>query len=1548
MPNQGKIINVVNFCLKQKGNIDFTLNKKGICAGLAALHIKYASKSIKDNLESKTAQFFHLLDQLANLPSTYRIGDNPALDSFIIKVEKAFRADEYSYYEILQSDIEKILDTENKPLKNEFNLGLVTSEAAWKEIFKKIVRDNRSYSVFSNNHAISLSVENGKFIVYDPNYTRRTKEFETIDDLVKEFKDCFQYKDDSFGLAIRAFAPPDATPEHYPSQDELHQIAFTSQADSNSSFFAAIARDTNTLEYLFKQNRIAYDKLAKEYFRPEFNNLLMQQPKSPILKKAVLRGILCTLYVGNIKETESLIEHYRKTYTTVEEQEELKHELQALLDSSAKQLVLLMKREANYTEILKLFDQLNLTKETKNQTICNHLQLLTYVKQDVAASTIEHFLSKLSPEQIIKQIQCAATANQHHVLHLLFQQLTKAQITPKSFPSIFNKELIQEVNVTTLKKLFENDFRVNLQDPDLLAECMERNDKSIFETYVQAWLKQSNSPLWEHIEKREYDLIDLRKKLGSLTILNVLIFLRKNEHVKKAWQANIPEEMIKSALTVAILNGNKEMSVFLQEKLQSKKSSLDSDTLEFLCTKALKEEDLSILDILTQLKFNVLYKTEDLNTILWLCSDYEDYSIIEKCFANASPKIKQLILEYSLNRNIEPVISICVKEAPQLFNEYLNSSASNTRNLAKLNRVMTKIPAHTLSLNAKPEEQKKQVRALFKNKLPSLAKRLFHTIKWEEQDLDEFLNELIQDKNEHGIKLLLQLAPTLKQRPKLIALLAQNNMLIPLDYLFEEPTKKPTEAASEEAPVVVDEELTEQIFISALANNNRSLVARFLSQGRITPKTPLKKSIVELLKQAIEKGNDSVLIPFIESNLDFGLDFKELFLFGCAKKQAKIANLLLTKELTLNTIERKSAIQQLFGDQSIPTLFDTVYEQGYGRLYQLLLKTNVQNPRESLLNSIKSPEQDPSIQSSPLYLNLLKRAVKEKNEKIFKTLFTQSDLPITPNKSILDALKDPILFASIFPLFERKYSLQKLLAEALQQKEWGALANLLENRKLDDLDKDLQQPIQDHGAYIIQAYMENLEAHYDKTDVRPQLFQLLNGNNPQTLTQLAAPYREVIQKTLERVEFRMLKEQLDLNNQIYRYTFDSLPLKQALEELAKIFTKCEKLIKEQKIDLDVAIENLEIVNHLAQIKIIMAGKDISPDYLSEKHYGLLEQLVENPRFKETCQLEFKLHCLLRQFQKPLSEQSEEVSKEFHTTIKLLRECLTKANLPENFVLPEIQRFFPPKTNAVLQESEKKETEFLDSNPVPPGPEMKDKASFPSRPVSQEQEQMDTVLLPSNPVSLELKKEKNPSLPAKTVKKKSTLDTSKLDKLKQSCTNAVEFYLGHRDQTLSYFSYFLDYYRGKIRAKHYNDLIKSAQTEQQLYILEYAILVNDDTTQFKKDLLFKLELPDERTAKKTLEAVIRKSFAKDELPHIDALIESINDKANGNDNQPTARLFKEELEYLTHLGKPRPQGPMKNYSFFNQQNPFVGFWQWVISWLSGDNSSNNEHKLSSGK
>lgn len=287
------------------------------------------------------------MNQLATLPKTHHFGAAPTILDFIIKIQKAFLVERYSNYEMMQSDVEHYIDAENKPLQSEFNLGLTTSEAHWIEIFKKIGRNNRSYFIGSRTHAIALSFENGKYsyTIYDPNYNTETQEFETVEELIKEIKDCFEYKDNSFGLMIRAFSHPNSAPETYPSYDEIHQIAFANPIAADSCFYAAMARDRETLKYLFDHNEIHYELLGKEYFRPEFNDLLLQQPKSTTLKKTVLTGIQTTLTSGCHKESEKLIDHYLKTYTSIEEQTELKNVLQQIFENPVSSYLLLLKKK---------------------------------------------------------------------------------------------------------------------------------------------------------------------------------------------------------------------------------------------------------------------------------------------------------------------------------------------------------------------------------------------------------------------------------------------------------------------------------------------------------------------------------------------------------------------------------------------------------------------------------------------------------------------------------------------------------------------------------------------------------------------------------------------------------------------------------------------------------------------------------------------------------------------------------------------------------------------------------------------------------------------------------------------------------------------------------------------------------------------------------------------------------------------------------------------------------------------------------------------------
>ena len=59
---------------------------------------------------------------------------------------------------------------------------------------------------------------------------------------------------------------------------------------------------------------------------------------------------------------------------------------------------------------------------------------------------------------------------------------------------------------------------------------------------------------------------------------------------------------------------------------------------------------------------------------------------------------------------------------------------------------------------------------------------------------------------------------------------------------------------------------------------------------------------------------------------------------------------------------------------------DSLYTNAYGRLYHLVLKSPIKNPKTALLNSIKQPNEDTLFQKTNLYLAPLKRAIKKRKK----------------------------------------------------------------------------------------------------------------------------------------------------------------------------------------------------------------------------------------------------------------------------------------------------------------------------------------------------------------------------------------------------------------------------------------------------------------------------------------------------------------------------------------------------------------------------------------
>lgn len=1273
MPSQIKIINAVNYCLKQKSNIDFELNTEGVCAGLAGLYIKYA-------LENKSKQFFDILEQLSHLPKDYNIGTNPSLDSFIMQIEKVYDPAKYSSYELKQGDLDKILDINNKPIKNEFNLGLITDEDRWETILNSLSMENRGYFVTSNNHAIALIYKNGTYIIYDPNYNKTTKEFSTAQSVISELKECFDYSTELLGLSIRAFAHPDEAPVLYPEPSLFHQLAFQNDTDKartlitdktyQSSLFATSAHDIETISYLFKENAFVWDLLITEFLSPDFNNLLIAQSLSPDLQKAILKSIQINIASGKIATVKQLIDRYNFLFPSEALQIDLKTTLHATCSTLVRDQLGMMNQTKNYSYLLDLFEQFKFNTDLKTKTIYNHLKLLTYLSEEASEEPLMNFLKTLTPEQLIEQIKTAAFLNQQTLLTQLIKSLLKSKIEPQKYPNIFSEELINHVNPGTLKKLLNAGFTADLKKSNLLYLCSMRKDKSIFEDYARSFSEQEQSGLWINIDKYIYESLNLESKIGPITLLNALIFLKKNEHIRKSWQDSIGIETIKEALTTAVANGSVDISHFLKTKLDTKNAALELDTIEFLIQKALDDQNIHILNNLAQLTYNVIPNLALVKKVLSLCQDYHDFSAIERSFDLFSAPIKKMIFEGCIQSGYLSGYNLCIRKEPQLLSVVLNPWIKNPNEadpynvLIKINSKISSLPLDVLRIEHSEEEQKAFIHYCMHHNLFHLAHTLSATIKLNDAELDFLFTSLVKSKNEKGLIELFKIYPDLGRNSAYFQILIQNNYLKVIEHLIKEK-------------VAIDESLYTQLFIDAIKTNNKNLIQLLINQGKITPQTPFNPPLSELLNTAVKEGNDLSLEPFVTTTLNFNLDFKALFIWSCDCVKPQIANQLLAQSIHLNDEEIKSAFIKLFGNISSEALYETLYQQALGRLYELLLKTNIQNPRAELMGAIREPDKDSKFIKTQLYWDQVKRAIKEDSKEKFHALFNESTLPKQPDMSILAVLNDPFLSPKIITFFETRYTLETILSFALSQGEWIAVANIIERHNLSTLPAELQQQLLSHKDQIVTCFIKNLEDHYDKGDIRPRLFKLLQ-TKASALSTLASTHYEVIHHSLKQIELKMIQNKMELNNQYYRFTFSNQDFEAARTKLNEVFERCLTTIKSQNIDLNAPIEHSDVIQDVMQIKALMAKEGITPYYLKEEHENLFASLIGNPRFKSVCEYEIELYSLINEYnldQKSLTDLPERNQRTFNAAIEGLYKSLKKHQLSRNFVLPEIQPYF---------------------------------------------------------------------------------------------------------------------------------------------------------------------------------------------------------------------------------------------------------------------------------
>ena len=1466
MASQAKIINAVNRCIKQLDNLEFRLNPGGICAGLAGLYIKYS-------LENKTTQFLAMLERLATLPLDYKWGSDAAIDDFIMQVERIFNARLYSHFEVKQEELEKTIHIQNQPLKNEFNLGLLTDAASWEKLITRIAREGRAYYVVNHEHAIALHYHEGKYYLYDPNSDDPPKALNSKE-VVDQFKKSFRETETYLGLSIRVFAHPEAPPEHYPEPGVLPKLAFAQAKDKipsieleeqflQSSTFASEVRDVDTLRYLMEEKRIHWDKAREEFFSPSFNQLLVEQPIFPGLREVLLQGISLSIATANLKQAQQLIEHYRTHYTS--DVSLLESTIKNIFYSGMSQIVVRTKEE-DYDDFLRLSSELQLSTNPPILPYYNHLKLLTLLYQKANEQEFTFFLNTLSLDQLITQIQTAAIANNTSLLNCLIRHLTVLGHPPQSLPSIFNEPVLQKISAQTLKRLLTQGFVIDLNQSELLSTCSLRQDKNIFEIFARAFSHQAQATqVWDFIDKNAYESLDLSYSIGTLSLLNVLVFLNKNEHIRQAWKNNIPPELIEHSLIAAILVGNVEMSMFLYEKLQEHHRSLLPETLEYLYDTGLKEKNLMLLNSLASTQYQVLHQVKHVYKILSLCHDNDDYTILDCCLEKASPPIQQLVLKIALNS--PSLTKHLATSSPQLFNQWLNdwakkeTSKDRDKALARLNKHLDTLPAQTLNLQGDLTQLKQFVLYCFDKKLFKLSTCLMTSALWDEPELSQLLNHLIVTKNEGAIAHLILRHPSLQQPAQLI-MLTRHRLLNTMEFLLDK--------------LIIDESTCAQIAAVGIAANNKKLIKKMLTLGLLNAKTPFTPALSEKLKDIIDEGQTDVVECLIHSDVDFKLPFNALLLQSCQHAQLRLANQLLAKITTLSEQEQKSLSSTLFNQQPMKSILDMLYQKGYGRLYSL---------------AVNSYEMDQASRDS-LLLTPLQRAIHDKNEDLFNAFFQELPLPSPPSKILLTLLEDPISTPHYLPSFLTKYGLEVLLTEALQHQQWQVVANLIEKTVQADLSPEVFGQLQNNDESIVTAFLQNLQTHFAREDVRKRLFPLLLKETG-VLANLASPFKNEVSQTLAIVEKKMLEQGLHLNGQIYRYALDMGGSSSALKQITRLLRQCNWLMEEEQINLDEPIKNSALLIYYSQIKNLMLIYDLLPQ---EK---LLERLNNNSRLAPVHQCESLLYDLMktcRLAEQPLAQQPPDIQNQITTHLDALQNVLAEAELPYSFLLPQVQSLLATYQQGycLLNDSGEEEEVWLEDTSA-------------------------------------------------TANENKSLPLDDLNEQKHTLIHAIDEHLPNRNQTLSRLTYYFDYYRGEIVANHYKNLIEFSKNTEELHVITYAILTHPGEDALKENIAHALGWKNLPEALTKMKAEICNSQLRKYLESLDKVIEAIQKKVhNGSSNNATVELLSNELNGLRFLCSKKSthtQGSLFQPEHKQQQIP-------VSDWISSlVRPSPNEHRLS---
>lgn len=312
---QNKVIEVLNQYLAWH-HLPFTLNKTGICNGLASVYTKYA-------LSGKRDEFFAMLELIVT--SNPRAELHSQINAFVSELMLSFLPQRFDK-SLNQPNAVKTLTVNGKQLNPAWRIAAATDDANWAGIIKQLnLQPKEVLMIGSINHAVAVEkLPSGGYSLYDPNYPKGSKQFANEAALIDELHhQVFAYQSGALGMEVSMIPNPDNPKRDLPNpitllqqflpKDQLNQAARITDTDQyNTLQFCARTADADVIDYLLKNG-------AKT--NPPYQSLAI----------AIMQN--------NIKAIPTLLQHFSAQLTDIKKQKFLLLALEEGRQSAFNQLL---------------------------------------------------------------------------------------------------------------------------------------------------------------------------------------------------------------------------------------------------------------------------------------------------------------------------------------------------------------------------------------------------------------------------------------------------------------------------------------------------------------------------------------------------------------------------------------------------------------------------------------------------------------------------------------------------------------------------------------------------------------------------------------------------------------------------------------------------------------------------------------------------------------------------------------------------------------------------------------------------------------------------------------------------------------------------------------------------------------------------------------------------------------------------------------------------------------------------------------------------------